>query len=177
MLYVFTGDGKGKTTSAIGCTARALGYSESVVFVEFMKGWDKNHEEKFFEKIDKVYKKKFKFKRFGTDSWIKKGIKDKNFKAEKKEIEKGLKWLKKELKKNRPFLLVLDEVVNAVYFDLISEQALLDILSDLPRKTNVIMTGRNVTEKISEAADLVSEIKEVKHYYKKKSEPVEGIDY
>ena len=170
MLYVYTGKGEGKTSSAIGKVIRALGYGKKVVVIQFMKGRESG-ESKFLSKLARS-NKNLKFYKFGSKKFMRKGEEHKEHKLE---AEKAMKKAREALKQ-RPFLLVLDELGDAVYFKLVKLDEVLDLINSAG-KTNIIITGVYVPRKIKKVADLVSEIKEIKHPYKRGQLAKKGLDY
>lgn len=166
LIYLFTGNGKGKTTSALGTAIRALGYNKDVVVIQFMKGQNTG-EKKFFEK------NKLEFYQFGREGFV--DLKNPNS-EDKKLAKKGLKFAKEKLKKE-PFLLVLDELNVAVAAGLLSTKEIIKMLNEIPKKTHVIITGRYAKKELIEKADLVTEMKEVKHPFQKGKPAIEGLDY
>ncbi len=166
LVYVFTGDGKGKTEAAIGAAVRARGYGERVVFIQFMKGLPSGEIEPLQKLGVEVY-------RFGTDKFV-------DFKnPDKQDIALAREGLKKAREKmsEEPFLLILDEINVAVAAGLVRVEDVLELLENVPERTNVVLTGRYAKKEILEKADLVTEMKEVKHYFKMGVPAVRGLDY
>lgn len=167
-VYLWTGDGWGKTTSALGAAIRACGHGYSVSIIQFMKGWkDKIGEYKIRKKLSP----KFSIQQFGTNKWV--NLKKPS--AKDKELAKqGLRAAYNEAKK-KPFLLVLDEINLAVRIGLLKEKEILDFLDYVDAKTTVYLTGRKATKELIKRADYVNEI-----VSKKKSKSLtgkKGIDY
>lgn len=179
MIYVFTGEGKGKTTAALGVGLRALGTDKKVLMIQFLKPGDSSENE-VIEKLDN-----FKVKSFGRRGFFvpeKKleenpELKDEGVRAfgEKDEdlILEGLKTAEK--KKADYDILILDEINLALHYNLIKEGRVLKLLDDI-ESTHVILTGRHCPDSLIEKADLVTRNKEVKHYYNQGQNPVKGID-
>ncbi len=163
-IIVITGDGKGKTTSAIGAVVRALGRGFKVRFYQFIKSSDVDYgEHLFFKDIVRLghgCRKDFKY-----------GPKD------KKSAVDGLKRIEAELAKTKgtQILCVLDEVsypINWKWFDV---DAVLKIIKKHD-KVNFILTGRDMPKKLISLADTVSEVKEIKHAYQKGCKAQKGIE-
>lgn len=157
-VHVYTGDGKGKTSCAIGLSIRSAGRGYNVYFIQFLK-MKKTGEEVIFSKINNLVFKKFGFKEF---------IKNNNILKEHQEItEKGKKYLKKILKTKKIDVLVLDEINLLNYYKLINIQEIKEIIKECKEKNiELILTGRKADKKILKLADLVTEMKEKKHYFK-----------
>ncbi|MBD3361853.1 cob(I)yrinic acid a,c-diamide adenosyltransferase [Candidatus Woesearchaeota archaeon] len=167
-IYLWTGNGWGKTTSALGATIRALGHGYKVSVIQFMKGWGSRVGE---VKIAKKLGPKFQLKQFGSKKWI--HLKKPSFK-DKENAKKGLLAAYSEAKK-KPFLLVLDEINLAVRIGLLKEKEVLAFLDNINPKTTVYLTGRKATPGLLKRADYVNEI-----LCKKKPKPSiakKGIDY
>lgn len=155
MVHVYTGNGKGKTTSAIGLAVRAAGAGLNVYIGQFAKG-RKYSELNSLERLDNIDIEQFGRKKF---------IKNSADKLDIKKAEKGYKKIKKILNSNEYDLVILDEANIAVYFDLFTVDQLIDLIEDRNKKIEVVLTGRMADRKIIEYADLVTEMKEIKHYY------------
>ncbi|MEM2121114.1 MAG: cob(I)yrinic acid a,c-diamide adenosyltransferase [Candidatus Woesearchaeota archaeon] len=196
MIINITGDGKGKTTSALGVAFRALGHNKKIIIIQFMK--TKNSGEynfiKQLNKSDKRFGKKILIYNFGTNYFLTKSKnkisnkkignvelkKIKEIKSKDKILaEKGLKKAFDCLKQ-KPFLLILDEINTAVYFGLLNKRKIIKFLRSVPKETNVVLTGRNSPQDFIKISDIVSEIKCVKHYFSNNSKivgPIRGIDF
>lgn len=166
-VYLWTGDGWGKTTSAIGAAVRAMGHGYKVSIIQFMKGWgDKIGEYRIRHKL-----KLYDIHQFGRKGWVdlkKPTLKDKELAA------KGLEFAYTVLKK-KPFMLILDEINLAVKIGLLPEKDVIKFLDSVPAKTTVYMTGRGATAGLRKRADYVNEIRMLKGPKKLTGE--KGIDY
>ncbi len=154
-IQVYTGNGKGKTTAALGITLRALCAGNKVFFGQFMKGQD-------YSELKAVsYFDKLTMKQFGTPSFV-------CGEASKEDIEQaqeGLAVMKAALWSGRYDMVVFDEINTALFFHLVDIKEVLKILDGKPENTEVILTGRYAPQEIIDRADLVTEMKEIKHYY------------
>ena len=166
MLQVYTGDGKGKTTAAIGLAIRAIGAGLNVFMGQFVKSM-KYSEIKALENIENIT-----VKQYGLDCFIKNEPNEEDIKA----ARKGLEDIKGVLKSGEYDLVILDEANIAVYFGLFSVEELIEAIKDRNDEVEVIVTGRKAKDKIIELADLVTEMKETKHYYHKGIEARDGIE-
>ncbi len=154
---VYTGNGKGKTTAAIGISIRALGAGFKVLFVQFVKG-QKYSEHKALEKFDNLT-----VKQFGREGFIH----SKPVAEDVEQAQKGYNFVLNAFKNDNYDVVVLDEANIAVYFKLFSDDDLIKLIDAKPKNCELIITGRYATQKIIDKADLVTEMKDVKHYYTK----------
>ncbi|MBN2015862.1 cob(I)yrinic acid a,c-diamide adenosyltransferase [Candidatus Dojkabacteria bacterium] len=174
MIIVYTCDGKGKTTAAIGTTLRALSNNKPVAIVQFLKD-GKSGEIRLLNMLSKV--KPFNLLTifsFGksslTDSMKLKG---KDFLLMRKALNTASSIIKK-----KPFLLVLDEILVALRFKLLTEQDIIKLMDNARReKIHLILTGRGASKGIVEKADLVTKMQNTKHPFDKGLKAVKGIDY
>lgn len=194
LIYVFTGEGKGKTSAALGVATRALLLDERVVWVAFYKGsdWDLA-EKKLVEKFPSLEMhftgKGFKISESASQR-VSKSVKmakvaggagvvvDTASEDEHKmAAEDGLQLAAHSLQQ-KPFLLVMDEVLNAVSEGLLESSAVMEVLSQRGY-THIVMTGRanKRTSRLLQGADLVSECKKIKHPYDSGKLAVRGLDF
>ncbi len=157
-VQVYTGNGKGKTTAALGLVVRAAGAGYKTYFAQFMKSYN------YSELVSlKKLSEWITIEQFGDDSFV--------FKREKpsreliKSILNGIKIAEQNMLSGKYDLIVLDEICVSIYFGLISIQRVIDLINKKPENVELILTGRYCPEEILKTADLVTEMKEVKHYY------------
>ncbi|MEN2994439.1 MAG: cob(I)yrinic acid a,c-diamide adenosyltransferase [Thermodesulfovibrio sp.] len=166
MIHVYTGDGKGKTTAAVGLTVRAVGNGLRVLFVQFIKG-SHTGEIEIFEKfpdfID-IYRCSIGFVHKSPQ------------KDQIEFITKCIKEIEEKLKKQRYDIVVFDELSIALSTGLISREDT-EKLIQLSDNAEVIITGRNAPEWLIEKADLVTEMKKIKHYFDRGIKARRGIEY
>ena len=167
MIQVYTGSGKGKTTAAFGQALRAVGAGLKVFIGQFVKG--KNYSElKALKKI-----KNIKIEQFGRGCFIKR-------EPNKKDIELariGLERVRKIISIGIYDIVILDEITVALKLGLLKLGDIISLIKNTSKKTELILTGRNAHPEILKIADLVSEIKDRKHYYKKGVKARRGIEY
>lgn len=168
-VQVYTGNGKGKTSAALGVILRAAGAGYNSLLVQFMKEFPYSEilSLKKFEHLIEV-------KQFGTDKFI-----FENRYPNKVEIERicdGLQFAKEMMLSAKYKIIVLDEACVSIYFKLLEESDLLSLINSKPYNVELIITGRYCPESIIEIADLVTEMKEIKHYYSKGVLSRKGID-
>ena len=166
-VHVYTGEGKGKTTAALGLALRAAGAGSSVFFAQFVKGMEYS-EVKSLKRYDDY----IKLKQYGTGCFI-------FGKPGKKDIEAAryaLEDLKHIILSGDYQMVILDEANIATYYNLISVEELLALIRERPAHVEIIITGRYADKKIIDVADLVTEMLEIKHYYHKGVEARDGIE-
>ncbi|MFN4306304.1 cob(I)yrinic acid a,c-diamide adenosyltransferase [Sulfurihydrogenibium azorense] len=181
MIYIFTGNGKGKTTAAIGTAIRALGNGEKVLFIQFMKDETITSEAKILRKLENITLKSFGRKGFylpkdmleKNPDLVKYGVKPLE-EIDKKLAYEGLEFVRENIENSD--LIVLDEVCIAIYFGLLKVEDVIDLLKKFPQK-DFIITGRNCPQELLDIADLITEMKEVKHPYQKGIKAKKGLDY
>ncbi|MDP2909014.1 MAG: cob(I)yrinic acid a,c-diamide adenosyltransferase [Nanoarchaeota archaeon] len=166
MIHLYTGDGGGKTTSALGVAMRALGHGKKVVMIQFMKGRTDTGEYKIQKQL-----KNFKVYQFGREDFIKPV--DKPTEKDYKLAEKGLRFVEKTLKE-KPCLLILDEINLAAAIGLLKISDVLKVLEKKSKDTHLIMTGRHAPEEFIRIADIVTTVEDVKRVER---EAQKGIEY
>jgi len=159
-IQIYTGKGKGKTTAALGLALRAVGHRQRVYIGQFLKG--QLYGELLAAKKLTPY---ITIEQFGRKGFIHvtETPEDEDIRRAKKGLEKCLKAMLSQ--KYR--IIILDEINVAVYFKLLTEKEVLRFLDQKPEAVEVILTGRYVPASFMKRADLVTEMKEKKHYYKK----------
>lgn len=155
-IHVYTGNGKGKTTASMGLMVRALGHDLKVYMGQFMKG-QRYGELNTLEKLGVLVE------RFGTENCIisPEHVTDLDL-AKAKE---GYKKVEEILLSKKYDLVVLDEICVSTYFNLITKDEILHLMKIKPEETELVLTGRYAPKEVIESADLVTEMKEIKHYY------------
>ncbi len=166
-IQVYTGAGKGKTTAALGLALRAAGAGLKVFIAQFVKGM-KYSELNVISKLQNM----IILKQYGRDCFIYKEPDDKDIKA----ARDGLKETEKMMCSGEYQLIILDEANIATYYDLFSVDELLDFIRKKPAGVELVITGRKADPRVIEAADLVTEMKEIKHYYQNGVEARVGIE-
>jgi len=181
-VYLYTGTGGGKTANALGLALRTVGHGKKAVIIQFCKFRKDVGEHLIEDKLGSLYE----IHTFGREVWL--GEKDmtaefggEKFKVEAvtdrdKEIaEEGLAFAAEIMQRQKPALLVLDEVNLATHWKLLSVRKVLELLKRMPKETTVVMTGRFAPKELIDRADFVNVIKEVK--MPEKFELTEGIQY
>lgn len=167
-IQIYTGNGKGKSTAAFGLAMRAAGHGLQVGIVQFMKTAAAYGESATLSAIPGI-----QVRCFGSDHFIKKGqATAEDLALAAAAMAQIQAWQQPEMD-----VLVLDEIINAIYFELVKEADVLALLAAKPQHQEWILTGRNASAALLAAADLVTEMREVKHYYQKGVPAREGIEY
>ena len=169
MVHVYTGNGKGKTTSSLGLGMRAAGHGFKVLMIQFMKGDIKYGELEAAKHIPN-----FEILQFGRPDFV-----DKN-NPEQIDIDlakKGLAHAKDIVKAGKVDMLILDEINVAVEWKLVTASEVMDIVKSRPENMEIVLTGRYAPAEFIELADTVTEMKEIKHPYSKNILARKGVEY
>lgn len=172
LTIVYTGKGKGKTTAALGVVLRAVGYGKKICMIQFIKGsW---HYGEMYS--SKRLEPEFEMVAIG------KGfvgiIDDKTPKEVHKKIaDEAIKISKEKINSGKYDIVILDEINYAVNMDLVKAEDVLDIIKSKPNDLDLILTGNYARPEIVDMADLVTEMKEIKHPFKKGIKAKKGIDF
>lgn len=166
-IHLYTGNGKGKTTAAVGLAVRAVGAGKKVYIAQFVKGMIYSEIKALLQYLPSI-----EAKQYGLECFINRKPTEDDIVA----AQNGLVEVSEIIQSGVYDVLVLDEVTIAIYFKLFSVTDLIDILKLKPEQTEIIITGRYAPQELIELADLVTEMKEVKHYYQKGVLSREGID-
>ena len=169
MIHVYTGEGKGKTTAAFGLALRMVGAGRRAVVVQFLKGRQDVGEFQAQKKFAGL-----EVRQFGRADFVN------PMKPEPIDFElarEGLKFAERLVKEKPPGLLVLDEANVAMHYGLLSTKEVLEFIQTVPPTTELVFTGRNAPKEIIARADLVTEMKEVSHPYRKGVGARKGVEY
>jgi cob(I)alamin adenosyltransferase len=172
LVIVYTGDGKGKTTAALGMALRAAGHGKKILIVQFIKNFKNYGELKFVKKYDCG----IQIKSIGK-GYVK--IRGDKFPFEEhvKAAKDALKFAKEKILSKEYDIVVLDEINIALDKKLLTLKEVIELIQQKPASLHLVLTGRNAPKKLFQLADLVSEVKEVKHPYKKGILAQKGIEY
>ena len=170
LIQVYTGNGKGKTTAALGLALRAIGWNYKVCMVQFIKGNEKIGE----IQISKKQIPHLSIHQFYNDK--KYSIIKPDQKYQKSVIE-AWEFFKKILQKNKYDIIILDEINIALHYKLLNINEIIKVLKNKPQNVELILTGRSAPKKIIQIADLVTEMKLIKHPFYKNIKARKGIEY
>ena len=167
-VHVYTGNGKGKTTAAFGMALRAEGAGLKVFIGQFVKGKTYNENVAITRNL-----KNITVKQYGLGCFIIKTPTTNDIKA----ARKGLEEMKKIILDGKYDVVVMDEVTIALQYKLFEVDELIRLIRKKPDHVELVLTGRYAPTEIIEVVDLVTEMKEVKHYYQRGIEARAGIEY
>ena len=167
-IQVYTGNGKGKTTAAFGLALRAVGAGMKVFIGQFVKGKTYNENVAIARHLKNIM-----VKQYGLGCFIVNTPTDDDIKA----AGKGLDEMRKIIQKGKYDMVIMDEVNIALYYKLIDIKDLLEIIKNRPEHVELVLTGRYAPQELIDKADLVTEMKEIKHSYRKGIEARKGIEY
>jgi cob(I)alamin adenosyltransferase len=169
LIHIYTGNGKGKTTAAIGLAVRALGHSARVHIIFFMKGNFPYGERQILSQFPNL-----SFQIFGHEHLINpNNVKE----GEKEQAREALKASQTAVKSGRYDLVILDEINVASAWRLIDVQDVLALITDKPSTVELVLTGRYADQRIIDKADLVTNMDEIKHPYRRGTAARKGIEY
>lgn len=171
LILVNTGDGKGKTTAALGMGLRAWGQGLRVLVLQFIKGGWKYGELKAVQRLGP----NFEMRQMGG-GFIQ-GPDDKSLDEHRYAAQEALKAARTEIASNKFDLIILDEVLYAIHYGLVALDDVLALLAQKPEDLHLVLTGRNAPPEIVERADLVTEMREIKHPYTRGIPAQKGIEF
>ena len=172
LTIVYTGNGKGKTTAALGLVLRAIGYKKNVCMIQFIKGsWH-------YGEMDSSKRLEPEFEIIAIGKGFVGIIDDKSPKTDHEEIAReAVRISKEKILSGKYDIVILDEVNYAVNLGLITVNDVLELIKSKPVQMDLVLTGNYAKSKIIEIADLVTEMKEVKHPFKHGIKAKKGIDF
>jgi cob(I)alamin adenosyltransferase len=172
LVVVYTGKGKGKTTAALGIVLRAIGHGYKVGMIQFIKG------EWYYGELTSSKRLEPEFEMIAAGRGFV-GIIDDDHPIEdhQRAAKEAIALAKEKIASGIYDVMILDEVNYAAKLNLISQQDILDIIAAKPEKTSLVLTGNYVPDSVIAVADLVTEMKEIKHPYQKGIKAKKGIDY
>jgi cob(I)alamin adenosyltransferase len=170
LVQIYTGASKGKTTAALGLTLRAVGHGFKVYILQFMKGNQYYGELTGLQRLEP----ECRIEQFGAPGWVHKG----GAKPEDRfEAEKGLLRAHEIITSGDFDIVILDEIINAIWFELITEDEVIHLIDQKPEHVELVLTGRNASERLKDKAHLVTEMVQIKHPYEKGISARLGIEY
>lgn len=171
LIIVHTGPGKGKTTAALGLAFRAVGNGLRVLMVQFIKGsWHYGE----LDAAEMLGRDRFEIRPMGK-GFVKLGG---EVEPEHRQVsEEAWKFACEKISSGDYDMVILDEINYALSYGLLAVEPVLEMLKSKPENVHVVLTGRNANPKIVELADLVTEMREVKHPYQKGIDAQRGIEY
>ena len=171
LIIVHTGDGKGKTTAAMGMALRAVGHNFKVLMIQFIKGtWHYGE----LDAIKKLYPL-FEIIPLGK-GFVRRGDEEPG-PEDTRIVEKAWNFCKEKITSGKYDMIILDEINYVIDYKLLPVEEVLNMLEEKPTNLHLVLTGRNAYPDIIEVADLVTEMKEIKHPFKKKIKAQKGIEF
>jgi len=172
LVIVYTGKGKGKTTAALGMALRAVGHKQKICLIQFIKGsWH-------YGELDSLERLAPELDLIVTGKGFVGIIDDKSPKEEHKKVANEAILLSKEkIESGKYDLVILDEVNYAVNLGLVDIKQVIDLIKSRPQNVNIVLTGNHAMPELIEIADLVTEMKEIKHPFQSGIKAKKGIDF
>ncbi len=164
-VQVYTGNGKGKSTAAFGLALRAVGAGYRVMIIQFLKGME-------YSEHDSFKRLGIDYELFGTKEFVVGEPSEKVKELCKRGIERA-----KDAFKEGYDIVILDEANVAVHLKAMEVEDLLEVIREKPSGVELVITGRYAPKEVIEEADLVTEMREVKHYYQKGVEARKGVEW
>lgn len=170
LIQIYTGNGKGKTTAAMGLALRAAGHGLNVRIVQFLKG-GVSGEIDSIKKLDTV--ELFRVTDANNYVWDLTEKQKRDMQRRSHEmLQKAMLWFEEEID-----IIILDEIMAAIQYDIVPLGDVLSLLDAKPACTEVVLTGRNAPKELMDRAHLVSEIRDVKHYFDQGVPARRGIEF
>ncbi|MBS7615662.1 cob(I)yrinic acid a,c-diamide adenosyltransferase [Candidatus Bathyarchaeota archaeon] len=169
LVQVYTGDGKGKTSAAFGMALRAIGRGMKVYIIQFIKGGFDYGELYIVDKLPNL-----KLKAFGRGTFV---TQQPPSEEDVKLAEEAFRLAKETVENGEYDMVILDEVNVAINLKLISLEKVLELIKNKPKHVELVLTGRYAPKELIEAADLVTEMREIKHPFRKGCQARKGIEY
>ncbi len=171
MFHIYCGYGKGKTTASIGLVIRALGNGMKVLIVQFLKSISTGEIE-FLKDFDNVTILRGKDGDEFTFSMTEKQ-KENTRKIQNENLYKAFEYMKE----NKYDMVIFDEIIAAYNYNLIDREKIDEFLENIPKDIEIVMTGRNPSEKMVEVADYITEMRKIKHPYDKGISARKGVEF
>ncbi len=172
LVIVYTGKGKGKTTAALGMALRAIGYNHKVCMIQFIKGSWHYGEMTSSKRLEPEFELTAVGKGFVGIMDDKSPIED-----HKKIAQEALKIAQEKISSKKYDIIILDEINYALNLNLVELDDVLKIISDKPDSVNLVLTGNHAKDEVIEKADLVTEMREIKHPFNSGIRAKKGIDF
>ena len=172
LTIVYTGKGKGKTTAALGIALRATGYNKKICMIQFIKGsWH-------YGEMDSSKRLEPEFEMVAVGKGFVGILDDKSPKEDHEKIaQEAIKISNKKIQSGKYDIVILDEINYAVNLQLISVNDVMNLIKTKPENLDLVLTGNYAKDEVIEIADLVTEMKQVKHPFQRGIKAKEGIDF
>ncbi len=172
LVIVYTGNGKGKTTAALGMALRAVGYSRKICMIQFIKGsWH-------YGEMDSSKRLEPEFEMTAVGKGFVGIVDDKSPRADHEEVAReAMKICREKISSGRYDLVILDEINYAVNLGLVSLDEVVGLVKSKPERLDLVLTGNHARPEVIGLADLVTEMREIKHPYRAGIKAKRGIDF
>lgn len=170
LIQIYTGPSKGKTTAALGLAVRAVGHGFKVYIIQFMKGQSNAGELTGIQRLAP----ECRMEHFGSGQWVHKGS---STSEDIEEANKALSRAHEVMLSGQWDIVILDEIINAIWFELLPEDLVLQLMEKKPPQVELVLTGRNASQRLIEKAQLVTEMVQVKHPFELGIAARKGIEY
>lgn len=171
-VHIYMGEGKGKTTCALGLAFRSIGAGFKVMMVQFLKNWHTSELDSI-----KLLGDKFQIYRIESKKSFTYNLNEEQLKLLREEIKVEFSRAKEFINSDEYDLIILDEALGAIQGGFIDEDDIIDLIQNKPERLELVLTGRNASQRLIDNAQLVSRIDKVKHYYDEGILARAGIEY
>lgn len=171
LIHIYCGDGKGKTTAAMGLAIRCAGTGKKVMIFQFLKG-NTSSERRILQEVSDITL----LDGYETIKFVKNMTKTEKFETKAYYHKKFIEIIN-IIKQNKYQMLILDEIIAAVNYGFVEEEKLIEFLQNKPKELEVVLTGRNPSERVCKIADYITEMKKIRHPYDKGIGARNGIEY
>src|SRR4030065_941871 len=173
LILINTGEGKGKTTAALGMALRAAGHNQKVLIMQFIKGRFDTGEFRIIKKLKPL----IEIERLGKGFIRFKDGKPAPTRAQVKNSSESFDYACKKVASGRYDMIILDEIINLMSYGLLKIEDTIDLIKNKPEKLCIVLTGRNAPRELLDIADTVTEMREVKHAFSRGVKARKGIEY
>lgn len=170
LVQLYTGNSKGKTTAALGLAIRAVGHGFRVYIIQFMKGRGDYGELTGLKRLEP----ECCIESFGGANWVHKGSLSEQ---DISEARRAFQRAEEVVLSGKWDIVILDEIVNAIWFELLTDDEVIQLLAKKPRHVELVLTGRNASENLKAKSDLVTEMLQIKHPYEQGISARQGIEF
>jgi len=173
LILINTGEGKGKTTAALGLALRAAGHNQKVLIIQFIKGCFETGEFKIIKKLEPL----IEIERLGKGFIRFKNGKPAPTRTQVVNASKSFEYACEKVKSDKYDMIILDEIINLIGYGLLRIEDAIDLIKNKPKKLCMVLTGRNAPPELINIADTVTEMKDIKHAFRTGIRARKGIEY
>ena len=172
-VLINTGEGKGKTTAALGLALRAAGHNQKVLIIQFIKGRFDTGEFRIIKKFEPL----IEIERLGKGFIKFKDGRPVPTKAQVVNASESFGYACKKVASGKYDMIILDEIINLIAYGLLRIEDTIDLIKNKPKKLCMVLTGRNAPRELVDIADTVTEMREIKHAFTRGAKAKKGIEY